>query len=106
MIRRRPHVAGAVLAVGHFAACLVIVPLTLRIGGAMPEGPADSFLYGLMAVVTKILYFPILTLALYPRYWFPGQMITIPIAVNSLLWGLALTVLLMLGRRFQAPRRR
>ncbi len=106
MIWRRPILAGSLLAVGHFMACLAIVPLTLRIGGAMPGGPADSFLYGLLAVATKILYFPILTLALYPRYWFPGQMITIPIAVNSLLWGLGLTVLLMIGRRFPAHRQR
>ena len=76
-----------------------IVPLTLRIGQSLPEGPANSLFYSLMAGVTKVLYFPILSLALYPRHWFPGDMITIPIAANSLLWGIGLTVVLWLARR-------
>jgi len=41
-----------------------------------------------------------LVMALYPRHWFPGQLITIPIAINSVLWGLALALLLLVGRRF------
>ena len=55
---------------------------------------------GLLTLATKILYSPILTMALYPRHWFPGHLITIPIAVNSLLWGIALALLMVVGRRF------
>ena len=89
------------MAVGHFLICLAIVPLTLRVGETLAGGSSDTFLYGLLAMLTKILYFPILALALYPRHWFPGQMITIPIAFNSLLWGLALVLLLAGVRRLK-----
>jgi len=96
-----PIVGGALLAVAHFAASLAIVPLTLKIGETLPEGPANSLFYSLLAGVTKVLYFPILSLALYPRHWFPGDMITIPIAVNSLLWGIGLMIAIWLGRRIR-----
>ena len=99
---RHPLVLGAALAVGHFLACLCIVPLTLRIGGALPAGPGDSLIYHFLALVTKVLYFPILAMALYPRHWFPGQMIVIPIAVNSLLWGALLVVAMVAARRLRA----
>jgi hypothetical protein len=101
MKRFSPAISGALLAVVHFAASLAIVPLTLKIGESLPEGPANSSFYSLLAGVTKVLYFPILSLALYPRHWFPGDMITIPIAVNSLLWGIGLIIAIGLARRIR-----
>ena len=92
-------ISGALLAVAHFAASLLIVPLTLKVGETLPQNPSDSLLYGLLTGATKVLYFPILSLALYPRHWFPGQMITIPIAVNSVLWGIMLALAIRIGRR-------
>jgi hypothetical protein len=97
-----PLVSGALLAVAHFAVCLAIVPLTLKLGEALPGRPADSLLYGLLAGTTKGLYFPILSLALYPRHWFPGQLITIPIAVNSLLWGAVLALAIWMWHRLRS----
>ena len=35
---------------------------------------------------TKVLYFPVISLSLYSRQWFPGKLIYIPIFTNSLLW--------------------
>jgi len=95
-----PFAAGAILTIAHFLASLLIVPLTLKAGEALADGAVDSFGYGLLTLATKILYSPILTMALYPRHWFPGHLITIPIAVNSLLWGIALALLMVVGRRF------
>jgi hypothetical protein len=92
-------ISGALLAVAHFAASLLIVPLTLKVGETLPQNPPDSLLYGLLTGATKVLYFPILSLALYPRHWFPGQMIAIPIAVNSVLWGIMLALAIRIGRR-------
>ena len=106
MKRGLPILAGIFLSVGHFAASLGIVPLTLRVGEALANGTADSILFGLLAQATKVLYFPILSLALYPRHWFPGQMMTIPIAVNSLLWGVTLAIAIWLGRRLRRPDKR
>ena len=95
-----PFVAAVLFAIGHFIASLLIIPLTLKVGEALAERAVDSLGYGLLTLATKILYFPILVMALYPRHWFPGQLITIPIAINSVLWGLALALLLLVGRRF------
>jgi hypothetical protein len=101
-----PFVAGAVLAVSHFIASLSIIPLTLRVGEALAGGAADSISYGLLTLATKWLYFPILAMALYPRHWFPGNLIAIPIAINSLLWGGVCVLGLVVGRYWQTRRRR
>jgi hypothetical protein len=97
-----PLVAGAVLTVVHFGASLLIVPLTLKVGEALADKAVHAFGYGLLTLATKILYFPILAMALYPRHWFPGQLITIPIAVNSLLWGVSLALLMVIGRHLRS----
>lgn len=94
-----PFAAGAILTIAHFLASLLIIPLTLKVGEALTERAVDSLAYGLLTLATKVLYFPILAMALYPRHWFPGQLITIPIAINSVLWGLALALMLVIGRR-------
>jgi hypothetical protein len=96
-----PVIGGALLALVHFAASLAIVPLTLKIGEALSEGAANSLFYRLLTGVTKVIYFPILSQALYPRHWFPGDMITIPIAANSLLWGIGLMIIIGFARRIR-----
>ncbi|MDJ0721100.1 MAG: hypothetical protein QNJ04_05700 [Desulfobacterales bacterium] len=83
----------------HFLACLLIVPATLKAGEA-----GIGFVVGVLAFLTKVLYFPIMGLALYPRHWFPGQWIYVPIAGNSLVWGLALAAAIMAGRRWHQKR--
>lgn len=52
-----------------------------------------------LARVATALHFPIITLVLYPRQLFPGNWILIPIAANSLLWAVAITVVWRLYRR-------
>lgn len=97
-MRLRPLCSGLILSAAHFTASMLIVPLTLKVGGAWPQA-ADAFVYHGLALATRMLYFPVLALALYPRHWFPGHLITIPIAVNSLLWGAALAVGMGIGSR-------
>ena len=46
-----------------------------------------------------MLYFPILSQALYPRHWFPGPWILVPTAANSLLWAVLLAGLTIGLRR-------
>lgn len=81
----------------HFLASVLIVPATLK------ASAAGSGFTGLLTETTRVLYFPILGLALYPRHWFPGRLIYFPIAANSLVWGLGLAAvtltLLALYRR-------
>ncbi len=77
----------------HFLACTLIVPATLK------AGAAGSGITGLLTLLTKILYFPILGLALYPRHWFPGHWIYVPIALNSMVWGVGLAAVIHLALR-------
>ena len=79
----------------HFLASMLIVPATLK------AGEADWGLTGLLTLLTKILYFPVMGLALYPRHWFPGSWIYIPIALNSLVWGCLLTLVFIIIKRLR-----
>jgi hypothetical protein len=83
----------------HFLTSLLIVPLTLQISEVLSAGPIKSVLMGVLHALTRILYYPILSLALYPRHWFPGPWITIPIIVNSLLWAVLFTIVVFAWRR-------
>lgn len=89
----------------HFLASLAIVPLTLAAGRLLPSGMSKTLLTGGLVAATKALYFPILSLALYPRVWFPGLWIYAPVAANSLLWGLLVAAGIILVRRWWRPRR-
>ena len=53
----------------------------------------------LLARIATALYFPIITLVLYPRQLFPGNWILVPIAANSFLWAGAVTAVWGLYRR-------
>lgn len=79
----------------HFLASILIVPVTLKVG------EAGWGLTGMLTLLTKILYFPVMGLALYPRHWFPGSWIYIPIALNSLVWGSFMVLIFMIIRRLR-----
>ena len=81
------------IAAVHLALIKGIVAVTLS--GAAPavyDPQASTVVVRLLVVITKILYFPIITLAMYSRVWFPGNLIYIPIVLNSLLWGIVIYV--------------
>lgn len=91
------------IAAVHLALSRIIVALTLTIDMLDPDTGRATVLFGKMMIhVTRILYFPILTLSLYSRQWFPGNLIYIPICINSLVWGLAVYWALHLWRRYAA----
>lgn len=41
-----------------------------------------------LMLLSKVLYFPVFTFALYPRQFFPGNLVVIPLFINSLIWAL------------------
>ena len=43
--------------------------------------------------------FPLVTLALFPREWFPGNWVYVPMAANSAIWACAVYYLIGLYRR-------
>ena len=88
----------------HFGLSAAIVPGALAIITAGDSGiQTPSLLFRILAVATEVLYFPIISLALYSRHWFPGNWIYIPIGINSLLWAIAIYVCLALFRYFKKP---
>ena len=79
------------IAIIHFALCVGIVPATMTLVAGYDGGAqAPSAFFRLLVVATTVLHYPIVSLALYSRHWFPGKWIYIPIGINSLLWGIAL----------------
>ena len=95
-----------VIAAIHFAACRLLVWTAMQMGAFAAGGGAVAGMLGYTLVFfTRVLYFPILTLALYPRQLFPGNWILLPMIANSLIWGLVLyggyRIIAALRRRFK-----
>jgi hypothetical protein len=87
-------------AVAHFGLSHLILPVTLSVT-AQGAGTADGPGLGVTLLVrmTKLLHFPLVTLALYPREWFPGDWVYVPMALNSILWALGVYGLVLLLRK-------
>jgi hypothetical protein len=75
----------------HFGVVIGITWLGFLVieGGSLESG-VRSFLTLIFVWVSRILYFPIVTLSLFPRNLFPGGMIYIPIILNSFIWGICI----------------
>jgi hypothetical protein len=79
----------------HLAVSRVIVAVTMNIDMfATDTGWITVVLGKTLIALTRILYFPIITLSLYSRQWFPGNWIYVPICANSLIWGAAMALVL------------
>lgn len=101
MIRKVSIVVG--IAAVHFIAAKIIVALTMQMGMfAAGSTPTAGYLGDLLVWVTRVLFFPVITLSLYSRKWFPGDWIYVPLAVNSLLWGITIYGLICLLKRFRS----
>jgi hypothetical protein len=88
-------IAGA-----HFGLSNLIVPLTTALTAlsvGTPDGPGLGVT--LLVRATKLLHFPLVTLALFPREWFPGNWVYVPMAANSAIWACAVYYLIGLYRR-------
>jgi len=87
----------ALIALFHFGLSILIVPMTMSvataIGAAQPE-PTTAI--QILVVATRVLHYPIISLSLYSRQWFPGDWIYIPILINSILWAVGIYFLFFL----------
>ena len=89
----------------HFGLSLLILATSVSVLSAanpVPAGPSAGV--RLLVEATRILHFPVISLALYPRHLFPGNWIYIPMAVNSLLWAIVIYVMILLGRKIIASK--
>jgi hypothetical protein len=89
MLRKASVIIG--IAAAHFVAAKIIVTLTMQMGMFAADGSRAAGVIGhLLVWITRVLYFPVISLSLYSRQWFPGNWISVPMIANSLLWGMAL----------------
>jgi len=88
-----------VIAVTHAVFTKIVSLITLSVVTANANEIQMSFIGRWMMMLSKVLYFPVITMAWYPRQFFPGNFIVIPLFINSLLWALMIYALLILIKR-------
>jgi len=88
------------IALIHLGVSKTVIAIALaRTSGNAFEGEI-SMLVKILIWITKVLYFPIVSLSLYSRQWFPGTLIYIPIFMNSLLWATTIYLTAAFVRRY------
>ena len=76
------------IAAVHFLVCRLLVAMTMYFNLASSgSGSELSLLTQLVVGITRVLYFPVISLSLYSRHMFPGNWIFVPMLINSLVWG-------------------
>jgi hypothetical protein len=90
------------IAAVHFALCVAVVSFGNVISPSQP-GQYLGFFQAL-AFLARILYFPLLSLGLYSRQYFPGNLIYLVVVFNSILWALGIFLLIGGYRKIRRPR--
>lgn len=84
--------AVIIVAAVHFGLCSLVSSAALS-GTAASVLETDLPLStSALLWLSRVLYFPILSLHWVSRNWFPGDLILIVMAANSLLWGIAVVL--------------
>ena len=92
------------IAVVHLVFTKVISIIALSVVTAHVHESQLPFIGRSLMVMSKVLYFPVITFAWYPRQFFPGNFVIIPLFINSLLWAFVVYVLFVLVKRiFEQP---
>ena len=86
----RKTMAVAAIAALHLLLTRVTILFTETQVAARAFEAGTSLLPGMLIAATRVLSFPIISLSLYPRQWYPGNLILIHFLVNSLLWAVAI----------------
>ncbi len=76
-----------IVAAIHFGLCSLVQKAVLAGTAASVLQGGPPFSTSVLLWLSRVLYFPILTLHWVPRNWFPGDLIVIVLVANSLLWG-------------------
>ena len=96
---------GVSIGATHFGICKVVTGLTLWVTDLDPSSVTMvSWLTQSLVWLTRILYFPVLTLSLYKREWFPGDWVLIPMVMNSLIWAVGIYFGVACIRKFSRTR--
>ncbi len=95
----RKYLTILAIAVVHAAVTKIISSITLSVVSANVHNAQMSVMGRLFMCISKVLYFPVITMAFYPRQFFPGNLIIVPLFMNSLLWALSIYVVGVLIKR-------
>jgi hypothetical protein len=86
----------------HFGLCILVVAASMSVATAViPVQPEPSTVFRVLVMATRILLFPVISLSLYSRQWFPGNLIYVPIFINSVLWATAICLIILLARKIK-----
>ena len=88
------------IALSHLILTKIILWITAESITANTFEKQLSYIPDMLVFTTKILSFPIISLTLYPRHWYPGNLIVIPFFFNSLIWALLIYGGIILVKRF------
>jgi hypothetical protein len=91
------------IAVVHLVFTKVVSIIALSVVTANVHESQPSFIAQSLMAISKVLYFPVFTFAWYPRQFFPGNFVIIPLFINSLLWAVVIYVLFVLVKRIFGP---
>jgi hypothetical protein len=83
----------------HFVFTKMVSTLALSVVAAGVYESRMPFMGRAFMAASKVLYFPVFTFAWYPRQFFPGNFVYIPLFINSLLWASVIYVLFVLIKR-------
>lgn len=83
----------------HLGFTKVVSIITLSVITATVHESQISFMGRWLMAISKVLYFPVFTFAWYPRQFFPGNLVIIPLFINSLLWALLIFVISVLVKK-------
>jgi len=90
------------LALAHFGLSVLVVATSMFVAtAANPVQPEPSLIFRILVVATRILHFPIISLSLYSRHWFPGNWIYVPILMNSFCWAAGIYLLILLIKKIK-----
>jgi hypothetical protein len=100
----RKYVTILAIAMVHAAVTKIISSITLFVVTANVHNAQMPVIGHLFMWISKVLYFPVITMAFYPRQFFPGNLIIVPLFMNSLLWALIIYVVAVLIKKFVTSR--
>ena len=90
------------MALVHFGLSILVVAISMSVATAInPVQPEPSPVLRILVAATRVLHFPIISLSLYSRHWFPGNLIYVPILMNSFLWAAGIYLLILLVKKLK-----
>ena len=97
---RKKFAIIVLIALVHFGLSILVVSASIRVAAAAnPVPPEPSPAFRMLVMATRVLHFPIITLSLYSRQWFPGNWIYVPILINSFLWAVGIYLIFLLVKK-------